>query len=807
MASYTYELIELGDEHALGCKCCRFDKGIDLPIPKNLSHEAVSKLARGFSVSIFKDWSKLNAILKRFEAPIQKRWLKKSPRQRKEILLNAWPEMPTTHRPDFAGFRNTKKNTPRSHTLPSAAFLWPYINLEDLQIPHHLLLFLNSRGRHLPGLFVQTDLHSAHLGQGWATPYNPGDHAFRMELYGQTTPSSYGRLISTKEYSSPSARQKILYGCSHGLLALEIQQQIYDFLLSCAKLILHDTNPRQFYLAPHMPVPGLLEAETKDWPTLRTYTLERSYLPPQSMDISRLAMMAGARRASAEDHLWLLTEDPGYFIDSLKDWKEHSRETIEHSCSHCWRHVAQRMVSNAFCLFIFWHWIHRQLTRMQPFEKQLARANHKTLRLDSRDEKLWLELVNVIQLLEGFPIAILSSGLKASPRLRHTYFTDESVRRGNPEPKGVPKKQTEAEKRVDLLFHAIVSYEKRQLHTLNRLVQEVQHMLETDAEANLLIDSWLSCIFADLAMLSELNTRVDCLDPWACGWGATEELHSRAAEKPMDDLFALDEKLRTGIAGAFASDAWLDEHVCLDILVDGRLEYPAAKRHTEDNVKKMRFAEAVLDLLWEEIEASVRATSNISVKTLIKNRLLEPRIKYRTPEWMPPLIAPAKPAVLTELHPNVPRFGEGTTMSNVVTPAKEKTKTKTRGTATPLKDDPDDPTLPDSAPETPPSTTIKVPKRAYKVLSALFPQAGAASHQRSEIAWEELLQAMDCIGLQPMKLYGSVWIFMPRSDAECKVQTKRSIQFHEPEEVRRGSKIPASSKFIHVLSSKFYCFV
>jgi hypothetical protein len=43
-----------------------------------------------------------------------------------------------------------------------------------------------------------------------------------------------------------------------------------------------------------------------------------------------------------------------------------------------------------------------------------------------------------------------------------------------------------------------------------------------------------------------------------------------------------------------------------------------------------------------------------------------------------------------------------------------------------------------------------------------------------------------------MKLYGSVWIFMPRMSGECKAEAKRSIQFHEPKEVRRGSKIPAS---------------
>ncbi len=69
MASYTYELIELGDDaHGLGCKCCRFSKGLDLPSPrKDLSTTEARKLALGFATSVLRDWTALNAILKRFE--------------------------------------------------------------------------------------------------------------------------------------------------------------------------------------------------------------------------------------------------------------------------------------------------------------------------------------------------------------------------------------------------------------------------------------------------------------------------------------------------------------------------------------------------------------------------------------------------------------------------------------------------------------------------------------------------------------------------------------------------------------------
>lgn len=74
--SFTYELLEeLGDDHALGCKCCRFGKGVDLPIPQTLSPQETESAAKEFSKQVMKNWTMLNAIAKRFEHTIQRRWM------------------------------------------------------------------------------------------------------------------------------------------------------------------------------------------------------------------------------------------------------------------------------------------------------------------------------------------------------------------------------------------------------------------------------------------------------------------------------------------------------------------------------------------------------------------------------------------------------------------------------------------------------------------------------------------------------------------------------------------------------------
>ena len=56
---------------------------------------------------------------------------------------------------------------------------------------------MNSRGRNLPGTFATTDLHSAHLGNGWFDADK--ENVYRMGLYGQCTPRTYGELLTVQK--------------------------------------------------------------------------------------------------------------------------------------------------------------------------------------------------------------------------------------------------------------------------------------------------------------------------------------------------------------------------------------------------------------------------------------------------------------------------------------------------------------------------------------------------------------------------------------------------------------------------------
>lgn len=203
--------------------------------------------------------------------------------------------------------------------------MWPHINLEDLQQRHFLLLFLNSRGRHLPETFRHADVKSAHLGDSFLPDLDleseaclegyccedhyledhPDSEPHRMSFEKKYSLSGYGAVLDCRTVRLKLGQHKYMNRCQEGLLALEIQQGIYSFLLKCVKLILHDVEPSMFFLAPKQPEPSLPSlAKPGEWASLAGHTLQAPYCIPQRLDLERLRILASGRRAAAEDHVW-----------------------------------------------------------------------------------------------------------------------------------------------------------------------------------------------------------------------------------------------------------------------------------------------------------------------------------------------------------------------------------------------------------------------------------------------------------------------------------------------------------------------
>lgn len=313
-------------------------------------------------------------------------------------------------------------------------------------------------------------------------------------------------------------------------------------------------------------------------------------------------------------------------------------------------------------------------------------------------------------------------------------------------------------------------------------------MIDTDPEASQYIDDWLMNQYSDLALLCELGKTINLLAPWFDHTTAETLILDNTYEGKEEKVEISSRKLKAGIREAcYTNLGWnpLDK--------SGKVyKYPSEKRRSKANVEKMRDAERQLDIFWKRLEKAVHAEQGMSLEKVLKRRLLDktPRRLYRTPPWKeevsvsPSTETSCPSGVLGETHGNVPRSGKAFLLDIA-------DKVKTRGVAAGAYHHPATGRAEDAAPPVPEVVVpkVKLGKKAYKIWLTLLPSVESAQYPRPELAWDELLYGMRAIGLEPEKLYGSVWSFSPLK-GQTLFPINRSIQFHEPKEVRKGGKIP-----------------
>jgi len=422
----TAEFMSLGINLPPQLKALRFQLGLDIPIPKEFNHRKTAEESRKYTVMIFKSYTKLNLILKRFEAILQKRWLKKSQEHSRKVLLQAWPSMSATHRPDLDVVHLLGRQ--RVAKAPLQAYLWPYINQEDLIKGPLLLLFLTSRGRNFPDQFFSHDVESASLAHnGWSTEAHEFHHV--ISPMGKRTPRSYSKLHSPESRDHKS--DWLTHRSTIGLVGLEIQSRIYDFLVRCCELILCDLKqPSVMYPSqppPSFLVPSLLDRE---WSSLSLTALQAPYRMPQSLDLGRLHQLVSAKCMEQEDHLWLLREDPGYFVACMKEWSEHRTEVVADQHGRVdpivgqprfWGSVAHHRLAQSVDDMWFWNIPLAQLEDlMEEFDK--VDKLYWSRRLPPKLEHHFQQFECMTSRMINGPLSILKSGFPGSPLMRQNYL-------------------------------------------------------------------------------------------------------------------------------------------------------------------------------------------------------------------------------------------------------------------------------------------------------------------------------------------------------------------------------------------------
>ncbi|KAK2934068.1 hypothetical protein FoTM2_005313 [Fusarium oxysporum f. sp. vasinfectum] len=226
--------------------------------------------------------------------------------------------MPPIHRPFYDYWRQVETDA-TVKVKHHSSILWPFINKDSLGKPTPLLLLLNSRGRHPPPFFIDTDsqyVQRAALADMLVDgPLFP-TRGMQLILRSVSSGDVHGTLrevpkfargtwlhLSTKDYDWPTSDiygKKWLqnqFSTSFGMVILEIQERSMDFLVKCCHQILRHIEPDNLFN------PGDTNVPARD--NCRT-----PYRVPTRLDFANLEKLFAAKVAAAEDHVWAMREDP-----------------------------------------------------------------------------------------------------------------------------------------------------------------------------------------------------------------------------------------------------------------------------------------------------------------------------------------------------------------------------------------------------------------------------------------------------------------------------------------------------------------
>jgi hypothetical protein len=770
--------------------------GISVPLPGRIYPDEIQKEARQRSDRIFDDWKLLRAILDRHEPTIYKRWSKKTRNQRTEVLLAAWPKMAATHRPDFVALGMEDEDQRESgRTKLRDSYMWPYINLEDLTKPKILPLFLQARARNTPDVFAMTDTDAARLGyvtKAITQGFLSFDHT--MMFTNRTTPATYGELIPWDENKDALGWLKSGRGvvAGEGLMILEIQEGIYRFLADCCKRIMHDVLAENL-TSDRYPIqpPVSLPKDTADgFASLAVMAAEAPYRAPSSMDLQRLKSLIEAKKSAAEDHIWALREDPGYFRDTLLENKEHRQETLKDTKGGdhpvfadgteeiLWRRVLNEVVTGAHVALERWSELLKQvqdLRRLQvKHEKKISLENG----LPEEYLNALLKFHYFLDLCTAEPKRQLHLCAMASPPLRYLYARLPPVPRTTTKIDTIQKPNVKLDKtETELVWLLRTLWENRQnlfYCGLTNIMDELERLQQSQLKARAMISPYIAEVISNLAVLSEALRQLNMFQPWARTFPNLLDERKDAIHKHWVEWTGRCDLTQGALAGSNQMKI-----VQLGTPEGRKFYYPVDKRRTKENVEAMRAAEHNLDKVWMAVDKNLRSR-NLN-NSALQHLLSQSKILERTPEWMglnkdakqsqtTDVEAITKP--LSELYFDLELRTERTIDRTSNTKTLTLSKAKTKGVVPPTAVLGAEHVAVDNQPQDDPP--IQLEPRALKVFRTLF-YTPSLSATPGELAWTDFLHAMVATGFVPEKLYGSVWQFSP-----TRLDVERSIQFHEP---------------------------
>ena len=718
---------------------------------------------------IFDDLHELRIITGAYSEVLGRRWTKKHHEKRKTLLLDAWPNMNPTHRPDFDVIRRKLKGFKHRD-----AIMMPYINVEDLSQGKNLLNLIDTRTKETPEYFAWFD--SMHFVTATTmeavAPLLP--LRLIMLLTGQKSQATYGSLMSLKYKHDVENLLWTGFGfqAGQGLVILENQQKLYRFLLRCTRLLLHDidlSRPLSTKITTELQQNRDLQdrsmpLEREIWQSVTEMNIQALYRLPRSSSVESLRKLAHAKRDEAEDVFWAIHEDPALFQEHLQMHREKCLEPIRQACSTSpkidvivLKNACVSLICDACSELLMWDWITLELIELENIKASLD----VEIKLDKR-----LPL-NYEMALERFIALTTFAWRKAVTALHRVLLSSTEF-------SGFYRLKPEGEKHIHIAFlldettkdnwpTILVLVDGLDLKTASMLghlniLDEIERLINSDPTQRAMINTRMARAISKIAALAQIRDAVIRHQPTIqVNQDYTDLLlEFNAHFKVLDDL----DLFFAGIPlAAYASPR-------------SAFRYPAERKRTSQHVAQMRLAEAKLDAFWEQADLGFL---NCTGKTLQQwmGKSFPAREIQRTKEWQPDEEQRAK-SVVGPASSKIHHFGadyisEATKKTFVEPPKKQKTRGEPNSSQ--ASDVVKAATISEEAHS---STRIfSLPNRALKTMLVFYPKAIEDKTGR-KIVWKDFLQAMYYLGFEIQKRHGSEWYFEPSWKKNA------PITIHEP---------------------------
>ncbi|KAL8983709.1 MAG: hypothetical protein Q9205_002129 [Flavoplaca limonia] len=741
--------------------------------------------------ALFKARSQLRHIVAKYETTLQNRWIKKSPKQRTEILLQAWPKMSRVHRPDYDLLRKERKTKgyhQRDLIATDMALRFPSMNTEDLSLAKPLLLMLESRSRSFPYVFLGLDLDAIQVGISSNMLVPKYIRGYDMYLNGESR-EDYGRLVCwTKDQQACSKRHEgIALDPGMGIFILENQRDILEFLVAGLNWLPVNSSS-DTWIPQRAPK---LERKTSsalanghESVTVRTF--EALYRSPDACDFARLRSFVEAHCNEVADHFLLIREDTGYFAELMREAYSHTGEATVNRryylystqlSNKSWNEALSQVLITAYHDAFLWRSIAQLLDQLiATYAEQRTNIRHRQLLPDAYVEALHC-LNHILNIIPGRHLACLPSYIAVVPSFK-PYISVTAKISG----RLLAAMTRYSADNLYWLFSELASTaDDRPVCALQDLSLEIEYLISKDVQQRRRLDRRLITAISDLALTAEIQQQLilsSCNEAFLL---PSQEEIDKWAYTLIEPLREIRDTINDNIFSAQLNDY-------TPLVTDLRVfEYPSDKPCTATNVAKMRRAEHALDILWQKVDKRSVHRTGKTLEELGQGRIQHRDIQ-RTPPWIDQQQSPRerngkdKSAEELDVSLALSTLVERTESTiDPTQPSAVREKVKTRGLIIDHAQT-KDLTAMLAADQGRPSADVPlrlpVRKKAFNTFATLFGKPLLADRTPGELPWTDLKKAMVNVGFGAEKLQGSAWLFESEYG---------SIIFHEP---HPQSKLP-----------------